>query len=197
MRMSGWWSSLSAFERLFWYFALPFTLLFIFRLVAALTGLGGTDDDGDGADSADFSEDESFLEGFRLFTLQNFIIFFTGFGWAGIYAVNAGFSHALTVLFAFIVGLFLMVAVAGIFYMITRLAESGNIDISRAVNATGRVYIPIPPKRTGVGQIQIALQGSLREIAAVTEGKLLPTGTSVRVVAIVDHDTLLVEKSES
>ncbi|MDW7651560.1 MAG: hypothetical protein SCM57_09545 [Bacillota bacterium] len=185
---------MSGFERIFWYFAIPFTLIFVLRLLASLTGFGDSDEDMDSFDGGDMGEGSNFLEDFRLFTLQNFIIFFTGFGWAGIYGAHRNFGQILTILFASVIGVFLMFTVAAMFYSVNKLAESGNINLNNAVNSTGRVYIPIPGHKASTGQIQIAIQGSLREVQAITEGKALPTGTSVRVIGVVDHDTLLVEK---
>lgn len=191
--MTEWWNSLPAFERVFWYIAIPFTLVFLVRLIATLSGFG-SDDDVDLPDDGGFSDASDFLEGFRFFTLQNFIIFFTGFGWAGILGAQRGFGYFLTTLFASVVGIFLMATVAVMLYNVGKLAESGNMDINNALNSSGRVYIPIPAHKSGTGQVQITIQGSLREIQAVTEGKALPTGTSVTVVGVMSDDTLLVEK---
>lgn len=192
--MTQWWSSLSGFERFFWYFAIPFTLVFVIRLIAVLSGLGGDDDDMDATDGGDFGEGSNFLEDFRFFTLQNFIIFFTGFGWAGIFGAHRNFGQFLTILFASIIGVFLMITVAAMFYFVNKLAESGNINVANAINTHGRVYIPIPAHKSGTGQVQLTIQGSLREVQAVTEGKALPTGTSVKVVGVAGYDTLVVEK---
>jgi hypothetical protein len=194
--MLDWWSNLPAFEKIFWYFAIPFSLVFLVRLISALTGFGGSDDDGDSSDLGEFEEGSNFLEDFRLFTLQNFIIFFTGFGWGGIYAVNTGFSPSMTVVFAFFIGLFLMFSVAGMFYLITRLSESGNINLSNALNTTGRVYLPIPGHKSGTGQVQISVQGSFREVAAMTEGDALPTGTPIKVTSVVNQEILMVKRTD-
>jgi hypothetical protein len=197
--VSEWWSGIPTFERIFWFFAIPFTLVFLIRLAASLMGFGGSDEDGDFSDSGDFGDGDgdggNFLSDFRLFTLQNFLIFFTGFGWAGIYAINAGFSPAVTIVVAFSVGALLMFAVAAMYYLINRLTESGNINLNNAVNATGHVYLPIPAQRSGTGQVQITVQGSLREIEAMTDGDALPTGTPVRVIAALSQDVLIVDKS--
>jgi hypothetical protein len=200
--VSEWWSAIPTFERVFWFFAIPFTLVFFIRLIASLMGLGGSDDDGDFSDTGDdgdFGDGDgdgsNFLSDFRLFTLQNFLIFFTGFGWAGIYAIHAGFGPAATIAFAFTVGALLMFAVAAMYYLINRLTESGTINMNNAVNATGRVYLPIPARRSGTGQVQITVQGSLREVEAMTDGEALPTGTPIKVSAVLSQEVLIVEKS--
>ncbi len=195
--MSEWWSSIPAFEKLFWYFALPFTLIFLVQLILTMIGIDWHDGSSfEVHDGVDIGHDADFISGFRLFTLRNFIIFFTGFGWAGIFAVHAGLGPILTIIIAFITGLFLMFAVAGMFYLITKLNESGTISLSNAVNATGRVYLPIPSRRSGTGQVQITVQGSMREIEAITDEDNLPTGTPVQVTQVINNEILLVKKSQ-
>ncbi len=190
--MSEWWNNIPAFERIFWYFAIPFTVVFSFQLILTFIGLDWHDG---GLDNTDINHEADFIAGFRLFTLRNFIIFFTGFGWAGIFAVHAGFNQVTSTLIAFLVGLFLMFAVAGMFFLMTKLTESGNITLSNAQNAFGKVYLPIPANRSGTGQVQITIQGSIREIDAMTDGETLPTGTPIKVTEVVNDEVLVVKKN--
>lgn len=194
--MSEWWNSIPAFERIFWYFAIPFTVVLSFQLIMTFIGIDWHDNSLDGHDGVDVGSDADSLAGFRLFTLRNFIIFFTGFGWAGIFAVHAGFNQIVSILVAFLVGLFLMFAVAGMFFLMTKLTESGNISLSNAMNTFGRVYLPIPANRSGMGQIQITVQGSVREVEAMTDGEMLPTGTPIRVMEVINDEILVVKKNQ-
>lgn len=193
--MEQWWANIPAFEKIFWYFALPFTVVFSLQLILTLIGIDWHDSGIDSPDHFDMNHDADFLSGFRLFTLRNFIIFFTGFGWAGIFAVHAGYNQFVTVLFAFIVGLILMFAVSMMFFLMTKLTQSGNITLANAINASGRVYLPIPGKRSGMGQVQITVQGAVREVEAVTDEDTLPTGTPVTVTEVVNNEILVVKKS--
>lgn len=188
--MADWWQAIPAFEKIFWYFAIPFTIILSIQLI--LTFIGVDFHDGD----TDFHDGDDFLTGFRLFTLRNFIIFFTGFGWAGIFAVNAGFSMILTVFFAFLIGLILMFMVALLFYLVTKLTQTSNISLTNAMNTVGRVYLPIPGKRSGIGQVQLTVQGSIREVQAVTDDDNLPTGTPVTVTEVLNDEILVVKKSQ-
>jgi hypothetical protein len=193
--MTQWWENLPAFERIFWYFAIPFTLVFSMQLVLTFMGSNGHDSAIDGHDSFEINHDADFLAGFRLFTLRNFIIFFTGFGWAGIFAVHAGFNQFFSVFFAFLTGLILMFTVAGMFYLMTKLTQSGNISLTNAMNASGRVYLLIPGRRSGLGQVQLSVQGSVREVEAMTDEEPIPTGTPVTVTEVVNDEILIVKKS--
>lgn len=85
--------------------------------------------------------------------------------------------------------------VAGLFYLIYRLAASGTLNIANALNQVGNVYIPIQANGGNIGKIQITVQGSLREVQAMTDGKEdLPTGTVIKVIKIISDNILLVEK---
>jgi hypothetical protein len=188
--VGDWWNNIPTFEKIFWYFAIPFTVVFIIQTILTFIGMGDDVDigegDGDLLDGVDSS--------FPIFTVRNFIIFFTVFGWTGIAATNGGLSKGTTVVLAVLIGLIVMFIVAGIFYFMSRLVESGNIDLNNAVNCVGEVYLTIPEKRAGMGKIQIEFQGGVREINAVTDGKTLHTGEMVKVVKVLENHVLLVEK---
>lgn len=193
--MAQWWAAIPAFERIFWSFAIPFTVIFLIQLILTMVGVDFHDSGLDAHDGVDLNHDADVLSGFRLFTLRNFIIFFTGFGWAGIFGVHAGFTPFVTVLLAFVVGLMLMVGVASLFFFMTKLTQSGNIDLANALNTSGRVYLPIPGKRSGIGQVQITVQGAVREVEAITDEETLATGTPITVVEVVNDDILVVKRS--
>ena len=55
------------------------------------------------------------------------------------------------------------------------------------------VYLRIPATREGQGKVQISLLGSVQEISAMTDGAFIPTGARVRVIQVIDDNTLLVE----
>lgn len=189
--MTQWWQGISSFEKVFWYFAIPFTLVFTIQLIMTFMGLS---DDGNIDDVDDIGFDDGFDSSFHLFTIRNFITFFTVFGWTGITMSNLGISKGITILVSIIAGLIVMGIVAGLFYSITRLTESGNIKIKNAIGATGEVYIPIPENKNGVGKIQISIQGSIREIDAMAKGERLATGTYVKVVEVLNNNIVIVEK---
>ncbi len=202
--MGEWWSSMLMFEKVFWYIAIPFTVLFFIQLVLTFTGMGGEDADGGmegdagGEDfdvEGDGDGDIGEAGGFHIFTVKNFITFFTVFGWSGITLLNAGANEFLVLLGSLLIASAVMLLVALLFVSITRLAQSGTMDFNNAVGGTGEVYIPIPAERSGRGKISITLQGALREVDAVTAGEALPRGAAVRVVEAMGNGVLLVERA--
>ena len=96
-----------------------------------------------------------------------------------------------------IVGFVLVFLVMMIYKWLGSMQESGNIDITKlAVGCEGEVYLTIPASRGGVGKVQININGSVREYAAMTDGEMLANGRRIRVVEVFGN-TLLVEPVES
>ena len=88
----------------------------------------------------------------------------------------------------------MMVATSSLFFFMQRLTEDGSLKMKNALGQIGEVYLPIGANRTKTGKVQIRVQGSLRELEALTdEEKDLPTGTVVKVKEIVSTELLLVE----
>jgi len=192
-----WWATIPVFERVFWFMAIPFSTLTILQLILTFIGMGQSDVDVDAPD--DLSTDghgHDFGDSLRFFTVKNFIIFITAFGWMGIACTRAGFPAWLTLGISFISGTFMIILVAWVFYLLYKLGESGTFHINDAVGVSGTVYLPIPPQKKGKGQIQLSVKGAYRDLDAVTyEDEILSTGTNITVVEIFDSTTVLVIKS--
>lgn len=73
------------------------------------------------------------------------------------------------------------------------LKADGTARVERAVGCTGTVYLRVPGAKAGAGKVHLALQNRTVEYQAVTAGDELPTGKPVRVVAVVNSDTVEVE----
>jgi len=215
--MTTWWEALSSFEQVFWYIAIPFSLILVIQMIMTFAGMGGGDSDIGGgdtdisgidleadadvdlsnvSDTTDASDITDIDPSFHFFTVRNFIAFFTMFGWAGIAAWNEGLSKTWTIVVAIVAGLITMGVVTALFYYISKLQDAGgNIKISNALNQIGNVYIPIKADGGNVGKVQITIQNSLREMPAITKGEEdLATGTVVKVVGIVSNSILVVQK---
>jgi hypothetical protein len=85
-----------------------------------------------------------------------------------------------------------------LFKLLASMQQSGNIDVSKmAVGCTGKVYIPIPAERSGTGKVQITINNSVREYIALTDGDAIKTDTPIKVVEVLNDNTLLVEELNS
>ncbi|NQU05074.1 MAG: hypothetical protein HQ568_03205 [Calditrichaeota bacterium] len=197
--MSEWWAALTGIERIFVALALPFSLLTIIQLILELLGSGSDHGayDGDvsqGIDSLSIDHSAGFFDHFTFFSVRNLIYFFMMFGWTGLACVKCGMPIWLSILIAFIVGLLTMIIIGWIFYMFSKLTESGNVKIKNAVGSVGTVYISIPEKRSGSGVVQLVLQGATQEITSMTDGEKIESGISVEVKEILRGNIALVAK---
>lgn len=181
------WEQAGTFEKVYWAMAIPFSFGLLIILVT--TFIGG-DVDGGGVD-AEIEADHG--AGVQFFTLKNLIGFFTIMGWTGIACINLGLGGAATVLISLGAGLAMMTAMAYLFFGMSRMVQDGTLKMERAIGRTGSVYMPIPAQRNGMGKVQITVQGSLRELDALTDHTSdITTGTMVRVSELIDGHMLLV-----
>jgi hypothetical protein len=183
-------NQLDPLQKVFWYIALPATLVFLIQSILTFMGT----DAGDGT-SADFDADlEGGPEPFQLFSFRNLIHFLLGFGWSGI-AFGPGISSPFLLL---LITTGSGIAFVGVFFLIIRqlmrLSEDNSFRIHETLNHQATVYIPIPPHKSGSGKIQISIRGSIHEISALTAGEKLESGALVRVIKISADNMVEVEK---
>ncbi|MDB5104958.1 MAG: hypothetical protein JWP91_2647 [Fibrobacteres bacterium] len=183
--MIAFWANLGTFEKVFWFIAILATTVMLMQLILTFLGM----DHGHDADLSHPGDAH-----FQIFTVRNFMAFFALFGWVGLASINARQTVPVTIAFALAGGCVAMGLVAGVLYGISRMTEDATFKVADVVGGLGKVYIPVPGARAGNGKVTIT-HGSLRELDAVTDGGPLPTGTQVRVKAVVDGSTILVERS--
>jgi len=181
----------SVLEQTYWYIALIGSAIFL--IIFILTFIGGGDADMD-ADGTDFDADDGGV-GFQFFTFKNVVAFFTIFGWTGIVCIDNGYARMATITISSISGLLMMVATSLLFFWMGKMAASGTLKIKNALGVICEVYLPIGANRSKIGKVQIKVQGSLRELEAITDAEEdLSTNTIVKVVEVVSSELLLVEK---
>ncbi|HMR91021.1 MAG TPA: hypothetical protein PKC69_01850 [Chitinophagaceae bacterium] len=194
LNISAWWQSLATFDKIFWAIALLFSLLFLIQTVLSFVGGDGDESFGD-ADEAVGSDDGI---GYGFFTIKNFIAFFTIFGWTGIALSKGNVSKPLIIFISLAAGLLVVVIMLLLFRSMGKLRQSGTLQIERAVGSTAQAYLFIPAGRSGIGKIHIRLQGSLRELNAITDDTAdIATGKLVKVVSVINDGTLLVTSNLS
>ena len=131
--------------------------------------------------------------GIGIISARTVIPFFAGFGWTGVICLKNGLGMGLAVLIAVAVGLVLMFAVYAIMRALWSLRETGTLDYHNAVGEIGTVYLPIPPKREGSGQVEVMVQGRRMNVTAFTDSETrLENRSRVRVVEDLGSNTLLV-----
>jgi membrane protein implicated in regulation of membrane protease activity len=185
---SAWWNALSAFEQTLWAIALGFSMFFVLQTIFTAFGgdtesesaMGDAEDLGDGID-------------FQFISLKNIVAFFTMFGWVSLACHKVGMHPALTLSIGTIAGVTMVVLMMMMFRGMAKMKHSGTLKMENAVGHTGEVYLPIPCKKGGQGKVSILLQGTLRELNAITEAEQdIPTGKLVKVTGLFNENVLIV-----
>ena len=88
-----------------------------------------------------------------------------------------------------------MLALAFLFRWVMKFRNDGNADNRNAIGTSGKVYLTVPPARTGEGKVSVMLQGTYVERGAVTDDEeAIPTGSEIVVVGVSGQTNLVVRK---
>jgi membrane protein implicated in regulation of membrane protease activity len=182
-----WWARLSTAQQFFYGVGIIAGLLTLIMAVFALFGLDDHDTDVGGAAG-------DHMDGSSLFSTKPITGFFLGCGWTGGIALDAGKSLGMATLIAFGSGSVLMFALAWVIRTIYSLRNDGTRQINDAIGAIGTVYVTLPPSRVAGGQINVTVSGRLETLAALNAAlRAIPSGEKVKVVGVIDTNTVLVE----
>lgn len=177
--------------RMFWYIAIPASLIFLIQAVMTFVGADSTD-----GLEADFSGNlDDVAAPFQLFSFRNLINFLLGFSWAGIAFYSVVTNHFVLISLAVFIGIIFI----GIFFLIIvqirKLAEDNSFRIMDTIGLTCTAYTPIPAAKSGTGKVQISVRGAYHELDAITENQEpIPSGSLVRVKSVDSGTHLVVEK---
>ena len=130
---------------------------------------------------------------FKFLSLQGLTAFFMMFGIIGLALHRANLWAVVSITGGTLAGLFTVWLMGIIFAAMLRLQRDGTLNIRNAVGQQGTVYLTIP--KEGSGQVSVVVQGSLKVFDAVSKVKQkIPTGDKIKVVGVVDSQTLIVTK---
>jgi hypothetical protein len=177
--------------KLFWYIAIPISLIFCIQTILTFVGSGGSD-----GIEADFDGD---LDGagetpFQLFSFRNLINFLLGFSWTGISFAKLIPNTSLLILVSLLVGFAFVYFFFFIIRQIQKLGEDNTFKAEKTINQIADVYLAIPGRMQGKGKIMVSLNGSVRELDAMTEQEKIETNATVRIKKIESGNIFIVEK---
>ena len=184
--MELWWGELS--EALRWYYAIAITTsaLMVFQMLLMIFGIGGDFDDGDMDASGDGD--------LHVLSVRTVTAFFAGFGWTGVAALRGGTTLTTALLLAVLVGGMFMAGVVVLMRALYSMRHSGTIDYRNAIGTIATVYLRIPGGMDNPGQVEVMVQGRLKVAQAFTRAtQEIPNQTRVRVIDVLDKNTLIVE----
>lgn len=192
-----WYNALTPSLKVYWVIALITSLVFVIQMVLTFIGIGDTDADVDFGGDADFSDGNTLDVGgaMQLFTIRNFINFLLGLGWGGVCLASVIPNPLLLSLAAIAVGCLFVYVFLVLYKQMFRLEKNGAYHIKDCVGQTVDVYLTVPAQRGGMGKVQVSFNGSVQELAALTDSEQpLRSGAKVRVLELIDNTTVLVEK---
>ncbi len=186
-----WWTSLDLARQVFLLIAIIGTMVVAAQMVLQLIGFAGADmhlgDLGSGL-AGDHASGMGYL------SVRTLTAFAAGFGWSGYAALSNGAPLWLAITIALAVGIGLMAILVWMMRAMMRLDSNGNLDYANAVGVVGTVYVTIPANQTGMGQVEVQVQGRLCTVQALTRSTTpLAPGLPIRVAGQVERSILLVE----
>lgn len=200
--MQEWWTSLADITKVFYGMAAFFSVFFLWQILAAFMGLSGDSTDGDvGTDLSDVDSPNDFdhhdvvesSQAFKILSLRSLITFFTLFSWGSALFTTSGMPIVKAMGISALWGLAGMLAIAGIFYAMGKLTETGTKELASCKGQTGSVYLDIPSG--GYGEIKTTVSGVVENVRAKNiDGEALPSGTQVRIMQVVGQTLVIVEK---
>lgn len=169
------------------------TLLFMIKAILMLAFGHG--------DSAEFSVDmhadggmEAHGTGFSLISMLSILSFMMGAGWMGLMCrTQWNLGPFTSAMFAALFGFGLMLMSSGGMYAMKRLQQFGGYDVKQCMNQIGRVYLTIPAKGEGAGQIEINFDGRNKILPAISAGGRIESFASVKVIEVRADNVLIVE----
>jgi hypothetical protein len=171
--MQEWWAGLAGMTQVFYGMAAFFSVFFLWQIIGAFMGLDGDGDvdgvgdvdlDVDAPDDIDYDDVIESSQAFKILSLRSIITFFTLFSWGSALYTTDGVPVAKAMGVSSIWGLAGMLAIAGIFYAMGKLSETGTKDIAASKGHVGTVYLDIPAD--GFGEIKTIVNGVPEHVKA-------------------------------
>ena len=167
-------------------FALIGTILFVLRL--GFSVFGGVDSD------FDLEVESGTDASFGFISALSILAFFMGAGWMGLACtISWGMGHVVSAFSAAGFGMLMMSLAAGMMFGLRKLTKEAHYDLNTAIGRTAQVYLTIPAKGKGRGQVTVTVSGQQKVLPATSDGKEIKAFTAVKVVAVEDDGSLVVE----
>lgn len=181
-------NDLDPLMKFMWGSALLASFVFLVQFILTLLGMDHTDIDVDfdGSDTMDLGN------GLNIFSMKNLVNFFMGFGWSGVCLRDSIPNTLLLIVVSILIGMSFVAMFVFIYAKTRKLEKNGAFNIKDCQDRTAQVYIRIPAGGEGKGKVQISLNGSVQELDAITDEDAIPSGTTVKIVEVMEGEILKV-----
>ncbi|MBK9150757.1 MAG: NfeD family protein [Saprospiraceae bacterium] len=168
--------------KMFWYIALPVSLVFLIQSAITILGL-----------SADHDTDVHDIDApLQIFTIRNLINFLLGFGWGGIAFYHTIDNKFLLILAALACGFAFVAFFFYIIQQIKKLDQDNTPSPEMYIGLNAKVYLRIP--ESGDGLIQVSYKGSVKELNAISVDGSIETGAEVIITGFNEDNQFIVQK---
>lgn len=169
-------------------------LVFVVKILLMLIAGTGMDLDAGGPDVVDVNAHGDTTSAFQIVSLQSVMAGMMGFGLGGLGALEGmGLGFGWSVVVGLLGGIALMTAMASMMRGVAGLATSGNISPAMAVGQEGDVYVTIPAKGNGRGQVKLVIGGRQRIYVADSVGPEIASQRRARIVTAHADNSVTVE----
>lgn len=129
---------------------------------------------------------------FQILSIQSIFAFLMGFGWGGLCGMlGTNWGVSMSIFFALVCGAGMVWLLAWLLKMVYDLESSGNIRLSSLLGEEGDVYVTIPPKGEGRGQVRVTVAQKQRIYNAVNDTDQPIKFKAQIKVTKVNHDRTL------
>lgn len=190
-------NALSPDMKFYWIVAGVTSLIFAIQTLLTFIGIDHADVDFHFDGDVDATAGHTLDTGgtMQLFTVRNIVNFLLGLGWGGICWSSVIEDKIILTIVSVATGIAFVVIFLFILKGLMGLESNGAYKIEDCVGSMCDVYLRIPAERGGQGKVQVSINGSVHEFAAITDGEMLPSGAKVKIDSLVDKHTVLVSRA--
>lgn len=175
--------NLSVLSSVYFWLGTLMTIFFILKLL--FYTMFGMDEGAGDALGTGLDNDFGFI------SLQTIIAFLMGFGWTGYTSLQWKSTGEISLLFAFIGGLFFMSLSAYLLFLMRKLNSTPKYDLQTCVGKEGTSYTRFAPN--GAGKIQISFNGRLETFDAWNETQdEIESFKQIKVTKVVDKKIYII-----
>lgn len=156
---------------------------------------GGHDHGGDGHPGMD-GHHHSIVSAAEVFSVQSIAAFAGAFGWAGLIA-RESFGTVPAAGVGLVAGVAMSAAVIAVFRQLRKLESDGTVTLEDLLGQEGVVYVGIPGRERGMGQVRIRAGDMEKFVNAVSRDTAIATGGRVLVVATNPDNSVVVQALNS
>ena len=174
--LGKWWDTLGVDEQIFWSIAIVFSLLSLILFILNLF-------EEEAEQTPVLIKKRNFLDASII------LIFCTSFGWGTVLSSLFTQQLVLIIIIAFLIA----ISITFIYGLVFGFPWKDGLEKRKLLQSTGEVLQFIPSRGEGVGKVQLSIQRHPIKLDALTSGRELQVGASIRVIDIVDETVLVVE----